>query len=241
MEPKKKKKIWLIICLIALVAILITTIIIVVVNSRNNNIESNQNKASNTSSVVNITNSLNDAIINQEIPIEYNGTYEYNKVAYLSFNFEKTNWDSTTQEEFKKSYYEKYGTHDFNGLMRYVNNKKTSELNGESEKIIFESGNYIKMLGTNITENGKYVGNEDLTLVTLINSKNTFFISLNYKVPTTAQSISVTSNEVIDLTTVYVFRTIKNENSRVSIDIVYEYKLIPTQSQISQTDLDLEI
>lgn len=254
MEAKKKKKIILIVLIAVLVAVIATVgIILGVKNSKNKQRKSID--ASNSSFYTSIiTNSQNEAIFENLVSKDYDGTYQYSHIASIEFNL--NDYSEYYQELYKTKIYKQFGANDFVEFVNALHQNK--EKNKNAEKLEFHQsedingnqyGSYTRSINNSCYQSGRYFGDNNLSKVVL-NSEDSdtelsFYISLNYKVPegaikTHTSELASTSNQK---TTIYILKNFvsKSNPDRIFFTVTYAYELVDFESIIPDSEFDIDI
>ena len=201
MDKKKKKKIAWIVSIICLVVIFATTGIVFTVLKNNKN-KSQNNSASNMSSGIhgNLLSAAEKAIIDGKIPHNYAGSYQFSHVCYVTFNPEYTSYD------IRKYVFDKYKVADKNGLLHEMTEIEKNKIKGKNEILVLGDGLFTRNKNNKPVEYGKFVGNDNLAEVTLLNGEK-FEMSLtsNSKDAIATNSITDTNQ---DRTKLYIYKYI---------------------------------
>lgn len=232
-SKKNKKKIWILsIVTFVLIAAIITVGVIFGVQKKSNN------KNGLTAENVSMTNTINEAIALGKVSKNYDGRYYFSGVRSVSFNKNLTEEQITT-------ICKNIGGKNKNDLIYYLYQEKVNELNGTKEILTFTStDNYGKFTkqGTSLSV-GSYVGDENLTLITLLGSNEQIFVSLNYNEVNNAFTINNTTNTSIG-TKLYLFKKVYSANNPnlLLFEITYEYtKQANTIPPIPDSDLGFKL
>lgn len=234
MVSKKKKKIILIsIISVLLVAIIAISSIFIVKNNKNKIPETPVAEQTSQNEV--ISNVSNKAIADGNIPANYNGVYEF-KTLTLEFA-ENLNYQE------KQALLSNKGVSDVNGLLDLLKQQKLNEIKSTGELLVLYNGNINTSVGrenpTYVPESaGTYVGDDNLALVTITKTQETYYISLNYQSKDAATQVS--ENSESDGTKLYIFKKIysKYQPDLVLLNITYEYDLYVVEEEFDKTIYD---
>ena len=232
-SKKNKKKIWILsIVTFVLIAVIITVGVIFGVQKKD------KNKNSLPAENVSITNTINEAIALGLVSKNYDGRYEFSGVRSVTFNKELT-------ENQIETICKNIGGKNKNDLIYYLYQDKINELNGSKEILTFTSSeNYGKFTrqGTSLSV-GSYVGDENLTLITLLGSNEQIFVSLNYNEVNNAFTINNSTINSVG-TKLYLFKKVYSTNNPnlLLFEITYEYtKQVSTIPAIPDSDLGFKL
>lgn len=224
MDSKKKKKVSIIVIVSLLIVAIASVSIFFVVDSNKGKNKNKGPSVNYTSSTIS-TNVYNEAIADGKVSNSYYGTYEYSTIRNICFNSKLTEADIKTICRNK-------GTTDVNGLIKYLNDKRYEDLQNTREAIVFTvDGRYSKVRNGFATEIGKYSGDDNLSLISLLNSKNEekyYLMSLNYTERESA--VQVNSNSIKNNgSNLYLFEDFysKENPSLILFTVTYEYDFIP--------------
>ena len=233
MISKKEKKV-IIISIISLIIVAIIAILSVILirkhtkNKTNNLISNNVNQIN--------SNSSNLAIFNGDISTNYNGTYKFNTIKEIEFS------DKLTKQEIQALYKNK-NIKDKNELLALLKKEK-DDATKNGELLVLYNGCINKTYGTEKeripipNSAGIYVGDDNLSRVTITSSNEIFYISLNHSSKNTALNLShePTSNG----TKLYIFKQIcsKYNPNLVLINVTYEYDLHIIEEEIDEEIYD---
>lgn len=226
-SKKEKKAIFISLISLTLVAIIsITAIIFIRKNKAKNN--SPANNANQVSS-----NLSNLAIAEQRIPPNYNGVYQFNTIKSIEFD------SKLTKQEIQALYNNKNIT-DKNELFDLLKQEKIDARDNNGELLVLQNGNINKTIGDNknrvpIKDSaGKYIGDDNLSLIVINSTNEKLYMSLNYTTKTDA--ISVSYNSKSNGAKLYIFKQIcsKYDPSLVLINVTYEYNLYVTENEIDE-------
>lgn len=238
MESKKKKKLTIILtaCLL-IVAIATIGIFYVVDFNKKGSRGKGGLKADYISSELD-TNIFNEAIADGKVSNSYYGTYEYSTIKNICFNNKLTEADIETICRNK-------GTTDVNGLIKYLNDKIYDDLKNAKESIVFSvDGRYSKVRNGFATEIGQYIGDDNLSLISLLNTRNEqkyYLMSLNYAERDSA--LKVNKNKIKNNgLSLYLFEDFysKENPSLILFTVTYEYNYIPADEVTTYPDSMLD-
>lgn len=232
-SKKNKKKIWILsITTFVLIAAIVTVGVILGAQKKS---KQNTNPPAEN---VTYTNTINKAIALGEVSKNYDGKYEFSGVRSVKFNKDLT-------ENQIKTICKNIGGVNKNDLIYYLYQEKINELNGRKEILTFKStSNFGKFtrFGSELGV-GSYVGNEDLSLITMLGTNEQIFVSLNYNEVNNAYTVN--SNESSNIgTKLYLFKKVysKNNPNLMLFEITYEYtKQANTEPIIPDADLDFNL
>ncbi len=242
MEKAKKKKIAIIVSLVSVILIAAVLGTFFAIKSKNNN--KKDNPAENVNSTIDVTDRLfeaHNAIINENVSVDFNGTYKFKTVSSLIFNSELNG------EQIIKIC-QTQGTADPNGLQMSLLDSKKSEVENNNETLVFHkladnNGSYTKLYNNNqVVEFGKYYGNNDLSEVRVYNDNTSEYIA-KYDISLTSikePDISVgTASDINENNYLYIYKKVysaQNENL-VLFTITYVYELVPVTPTIPDEEL----
>ena len=233
-SKKNKKKIWILsIVTFVLIAAIITVGVIFGVQKKSNN------KNGLTAENVSMTNTINEAIALGKVSKNYDGRYYFSGVRSVSFNNDLLEYQIPI---VRNNIWKNFGGKNNNDLIYYLYQEKINELNGTKEILTFTStDNYGKFTkqGTSLSV-GSYVGDENLTLITLLGSNEQIFVSLNYNEIYNAHTINNTTISSVG-TKLYLFERhySKNNPNLLLAEVTYEYtKILNTNPPIPDSDLE---
>ena len=235
MVSKKKKRIILISILsVVLVAVIAVSSIFIVKNNKNK-------KSSNVPTAEQVgqtdTNGSNKAILDKKVSANYHGIYVFSNIKDIEFS------DELNATEIRALFKNK-NVSNKNELFDLLKKEKVSAANDKGELIVIYNGNINETIGkgdeaTTVSgSEGTFVGDDNLSLVTITSTKEEYYISLNYKSKDLATTVSEESSA--DGTKLYVFKKIysKYDPSLVLIDITYEYNLLVIEEEIDESIYD---
>ena len=241
MEAKSKKKIAVIVISSLLAAVVITFGILFAVKKYRQNSDGSST-ASNVGTSVD-TNTYNESIALGKIPRNYDGTYKYYSVLSINYNrYSASNIDGLTDTEIA-TLWSNMKVKDTTGLINLLHKSKQSKVKSNNELLVFTSNSssarYTMLYGNNPVEYGKYVGDDNLALITLINKNKQQLVSLNYTSPNDALNVQIPTTD--NYSKLYFFEDIYSTNNRKLFTVTYVYKLVNTTSDNStNSDSDLK-
>lgn len=219
-SKKKKKIIWISIVSLTLIAAIAIGSIFIFRKNKNNSPTTPPAENVNTIS----SNVANKAIADGLVSRDYDGTYKFSSIA---FEFS----DKLTAREIEAIYKNK-GVKDRNGLAAYLKEQEYNKANNLGEHIVISDGTIQKNTGS--YENpipvndsiGTFVGNNDLSLVTLLNTNKQYYISLNYT--NKSDAINVLQSTNTTGTKLFIFEKIYSayDPELLLINITYIYDLV---------------
>ena len=132
-----------------------------------------------------------------------------------------------------------------NDLIYYLYQDKINSLNGTKEILTFKSSETYGRFTKQNTELavGSYVGDENLSLITILGTNEQIFISLNYNEVQNAYTVNNTTISSVG-TKLYLFKKVYSANNpnQFLFEITYEYtKLVNTIPAIPDADLDFNL
>ncbi len=233
MVSKKEKKV-IVISIISLILVAVVAISAVFIVRKKNKDKENSLISSNMSQID--TNLTNLAIFNGDVSSNYNGTYKFNTIKDIEFS------DKLTKQEIQALYKNKNVSNE-NELFDLLKKEK-DDATKDGELIVLSNGCINKTYGTNKNRipvpksAGTYVGDDNLSRVTITSSKEIFFISLNYSSKNAALNLSYTSTT--NGTKLYIFKQIcsKYDPDLVLINVTYEYDLHIIEEEIDEEIYD---
>ena len=136
MEAKKKKKILIIVLIAVLVAAIATIGIVFAVKNINNKKGNVNNNTSNSNFYTSIlTNVDNEAILEELVSKDYDGTYKYSHIASLEFNLQDYSEDK--QEAYKANIYKQFGANNIDEFFIFSVINDNSSLNFSETSLTF--------------------------------------------------------------------------------------------------------
>ena len=230
MVSKKKKKIILIsIISLVLIAAIAIGIVFIVKNKKTSNSDTPIAGQVNISS-----NASNKAIADGLIPTNYNGVYKFSSLD-LEFS------ENLNHQE-KQALLNNKGVGDLNALKDLLKREKQNQLKSSGELLVLRDGNFNRTTGKNQTpvknSAGRYIGDDNLSLVTINSTNEQFYISLNYSSHKDALAVSQNSNS--DGTKLYLFQKIysKYDPELVLINITYVYEINSVEEEFDESIYD---
>ena len=233
MISKKEKKVIFIsiLSLVLVAAIAITSVFLIRKNKNSSNPPT-------TEQVGDISSNLsNKAIADGVIPYNYNGTYKFNTIKSIEFS------DKLTPQEIRALYKNK-NINNKNELFDLLKQEKVKATEKNGELLVLYNGNINKTIGGDknpepvMNSAGIYVGDDNLALVRILSTNETFYISLNYQSKDSAVQVSEQSQQIG--TKLYIFKKIysKYDPELELINITYEYDLHIIEEEIDEEIYD---
>ena len=230
-SKKKKKAIFISIISLVLIAVIsIGTVFVLRKKSdKNNNLTS-----SNMSQVD--SNLLTEAIFNGDVSANYNGTYKFKTIKDLEFS------DKLTKQEIQALYKNK-NVSNKNELFDLLKKEK-DDATKAGELLVLSDGCINKTTGTDknripvLNSEGKFVGDDNISRVTIFSTNEIFYMSLNYSSKNAALNLSYSS--ITNGTKLYIFKQIRSkyDPDLVLINITYEYELYVIEEEIDEEIYD---
>ena len=245
MVAKKKKKI----ILISIISVLLVAVIAIsgvfIVRKRKSNNGNNAPTANQTTDSV--SNMSNMAIADGKVSSNYIGVYKFNTIKNIEYGDEllenkrkldalfKNKGVKNENELFDLLKRDKKESADKGELIVISVNEDGNDVVGNIHKVTGGIKNPKPILGTV----GTFVGDDNLSLVTLVGTKEQYYISLNYKSKSDAIEVSDASTNT-NGTKLYVFERIysSKDPNVLLINIVYEYDLVVYEEDINDSIYD---
>lgn len=227
-SKKKKKAIFISLISLTLVAVIAITAVIFI---RKNNKSKDNFSANNVNQIS--SNLSNLAIAEQKVSSNYNGIYQFNTIKSIEFD------SKLTKQEIQALYKNKNIT-DKNELFDLLKTEKIDARDNDGELLVLQNGNINKTIGDNKNRvpvkdsAGRYIGDDNLSLITINSTNEKFYMSLNYT--TRADAVNVSYNSKSNGAKLYIFKQIcsKYDPSLVLINVTYEYDLYITEKEIDE-------
>lgn len=250
----KKKKILIIVLIAVLVAVIATIGIVFAVKNINNKKGNVNNNTSNSNFYTSIlTNVDNEAILEQLVSKDYDGTYKYSHIASLEFNLQE--YSEEKQEAYKANIYKQFDANNIDEFFNVLNQNKLKYKDSETLEFHLsqfsngkEYGSYTRSFNNKSTQTGFYYGDKNLTKVILNNESSekisSFYISTTYTVPSSAikPQANQTSLNSNDGTYIYIFKNFvsKSNPDRIFFTVTYAYKLVEFEKTIPSDELEID-
>ena len=176
------------------------------------------------------------AIFNGDVSANYNGTYKFKTIKDLEFS------DKLTKQEIQALYKNK-NVSNKNELFDLLKKEKDDAAKA-GELLVLSDGCINKTTGTDknripvLNSEGEFVGDDNISRVTIFSTNEIFFMSLNYSSKNAALNLSYSS--ITNGTKLYIFKQIcsKYNPDLVLINITYEYELYVIEEEIDEEIYD---
>lgn len=233
MDKKTKKKISIIVCVAVIVIAVVATSLFFGIRSYRDRQDNIVNVSSSEESSQVLTNSINESIARQEVSPNFNGTYKYSRIAYISFYdkfLENTYQQLDPNSDEIERLCRQNGVDSPNSLRDKLANEKANEVKSTDEYLILQNGSFNINHGLNNPyKNGYYCGNDNLSVVTDSSGKFMFYVSLNYlNIDCTKTTNSYSNSNNSKLTNIYVMKTFFSEKdpNLALFTVTYIYEMI---------------
>ena len=235
-SKKKKRKIILFSIASVILASIIAVSVIFIIRKKDNKTDNAPTANQTTDSISNMSNM---AIADGLVSSNFNGTYVFNTIKDIEYSDELLENPRKLAALFKNK-----GVKNENELFDLLKSeKRTAAVDGEL--IVIHDGNIstttggIKNPKPVAGSAGKFVGDDNLSLVTLNGSGKQYYISLNYKSKDSAIEVSDNQTDT-NGTKLYIFERIYSSEKPdvLLINIVYEYNLFVIEEEINESIYD---
>lgn len=238
MVSKKKKKI-ILISIISVILVAVIAISAVFIVRKNKNDKKDNAPTAEQTTQTSDSNLSNEAIADGLVSTNYNGTYKFNTIKTIEYSDELLDNPRKLAALFKNK-----GVKNENELFDLLKQEKKTAAEAGELVVVFD-GNISKTTGGIKNPKpiagsaGTFVGDDNLSLVTLSGSNKQYYISLNYKSKDSAIEVSETTTNT-NGTKLYIFERIYSSEKPdvLLINIVYEYDLLVIEEDINESIYD---